>query len=307
MTKKPKDPGVGPWAKEKLDALGQYLGFYTTVLKKQGQWLDGTIFVDAFAGPGLSRVRTKEKANEPPGLFGPDPESDKAETEFLKGSPRVALDVINPFSAYIFVDRDPERIRDLKALKAKYQSRRNITVKEGDANAALREWLASGTDWTHYRAVVFLDPFGMQVPWSTIETLAKTKAIEVIINFPLGMAIQRMLTKSGDIPPGWQMSLDTFFGSQAWRGLAYEEGTDLFGPKVQKVSGSGLKLVEWYRNRLRAAFGHVSTARLIRNTRKNPLYYLIWAGPNATGLKGAEHILSKGERLPRSGGQGNAP
>jgi three-Cys-motif partner protein len=147
----------------------------------------------------------------------------------------------------------------------------------------------------------------MQVPWSTIETLAKTKAIEVIINFPLGMAIQRMLTKSGDIPPGWQMSLDTFFGSQAWRGLAYEEGTDLFGPKVQKVSGSGLKLVEWYRNRLRAAFGHVSTARLIRNTRKNPLYYLIWAGPNATGLKGAEHILSKGERLPRSGGQGSAP
>jgi hypothetical protein len=127
MTKKPKDPGVGPWAKEKLDALGQYLGFYTTVLKKQGQWLDGTIFVDAFAGPGLSRVRTKEKANEPPGLFGPDPESDKAETEFLKGSPRVALDVINPFSAYIFVDRDPERIRDLKALKARLNSSRGET------------------------------------------------------------------------------------------------------------------------------------------------------------------------------------
>jgi three-Cys-motif partner protein len=100
MTKKPRDRTVGPWAKEKLDALGQYLGFYTTVLKNQRHWLRGTIFVDAFAGPGLSRVRTKEKAAEPPGLFGPDPESDNAEIQFLKGSPRVALDIPNPFNAY---------------------------------------------------------------------------------------------------------------------------------------------------------------------------------------------------------------
>jgi hypothetical protein len=38
-------------------------------------------------------VRTREKAAEPPGLFGPDPESDAAEVEFLKGSPRIALDI----------------------------------------------------------------------------------------------------------------------------------------------------------------------------------------------------------------------
>src|SRR5262245_3370735 len=128
MTKRPKDQSVGPWAKEKLDALGQYLSFYTKVLKRQGYWLRATIFVDAFAGPGLSRVRTKEKAKEPPGLFGHDPESDKAETEFLKGSPRVALDIANPFSAYMFVERDPQRISELNALKTEYQSQRNITI-----------------------------------------------------------------------------------------------------------------------------------------------------------------------------------
>ena len=47
-------------AKDKLDALGRYLTFYTAVLKNQDHWLRGTIFVDAFAGPGLSRVRTKQ-------------------------------------------------------------------------------------------------------------------------------------------------------------------------------------------------------------------------------------------------------
>jgi three-Cys-motif partner protein len=298
MTKRKGDT-VGPWAKEKLEALAQYLNFYTTVLKKQGHWLRGTIYVDAFAGSGLSRVRTKEKATEPPGLFVPDPDSDAAEIEFLKGSPRVALEIKNPFTSCIFIERDPDRIAELNGLKAEYASTCAVTVHEGDANDALQSWLASGIDWQHHRAVVFLDPFGMQVPWSTVEELAKTKAVEVIINFPLGMAIQRLLTKSGDIPQGWRMSLDAFFGSRDWHPLVYESKDDLFGPKISKVSDSGAKLLKWYRDRLRENFGFVSTARLIRNTRGNPLYYLIWAGPHKKGLEGAEYILSKGERMKR--------
>ena len=148
-------------------------------------------------------MRAKEKVAEPPGLFGPDPESDAAEVRYLKGSPRIALDIAIPFNSYIFVERDPQRIAELNELKAEYALTRAVTIQEGDANAALQAWLASGIDWQHHRAIVFLDPFGMQVPWSTIEALAKTKAIEIIINFPLGMAIQRLLTKSGNILAGF--------------------------------------------------------------------------------------------------------
>jgi three-Cys-motif partner protein len=294
MSKRPKDT-VGPWAKEKLDALAQYLNFYTTVLKNQGHWLRGTIFFDAFAGPGLSRVRTRVKTIEPENLFGS--EIGSAEIAFLKGSPRVALDITNPFTKYIFVDRDPKRIIELQALKAEYRGRRDITVQEEDANAALKQWIGSGIDWGAYRAVVFLDPFGMQVPWATIESLADTKAIEVLINFPLGMAVNRLLTRSGTIDPAWQASLDTFFGSPDWRTKAYEEGSDLFGARRQKAGDAGQRILGWYRDRLGKAFGHVSTARLIKNTKGNPLYHLIWAGPHAAGLRGAEYILSKGERV----------
>jgi three-Cys-motif partner protein len=301
MTKK-KNNRVGPWAKEKLDALGQYLGFYTTVLKNQGHWLRGTTFVDAFAGPGLSQIRTKTKDVSEPGLFAADTESEKEEIEYLKGSPRVALDIKNPFSFYIFIDNDPQRVAELTALRAEYATTRRIDVQAGDANSALEAWLSSDIDWSHQRAVVFLDPFGMQVPWSTIQALAKTKAIEIIINFPLGMAIQRLLKRSGDIPEGWQISLDTFFGSPDWRKLAYENGTDLFGPRKSKASDAAERLLRWYRERLSAIFGHVSSARLIKNTRANPLYYLIWAGPHKKGLEGANYILGK-ERvltLPRA-------
>ncbi|MFX6273703.1 three-Cys-motif partner protein TcmP, partial [Acinetobacter baumannii] len=89
---------VGPWAKEKLDALSEYLGFYTKVLKNQGWWCRGTIFVDAFAGPGRAKVRTKPKAAPEVSLFDTEPAADAEAVEYLKGSPRVALDIENPFS-----------------------------------------------------------------------------------------------------------------------------------------------------------------------------------------------------------------
>ncbi|MBL8765612.1 MAG: hypothetical protein JNM07_15335, partial [Phycisphaerae bacterium] len=50
---------VGPWALEKLDALERYLDYYTTRLKKQ-PWR--TIFLDAFAGGGVARVRPPRRA-----------------------------------------------------------------------------------------------------------------------------------------------------------------------------------------------------------------------------------------------------
>jgi three-Cys-motif partner protein len=299
MIKRPKNDSVGPWAKEKLDALGQYLSFYTTVLKKQGRWLRGTIFFDAFAGAGLARVRIKEDKNLPADFFTSDIQIGAAETAFLKGSPRVALDIRNPFTRYIFVDRNPERIAELRALKLEYEGKRDIIVQQDDANAALRNWLATPIDWRAHRAVVFLDPFGMHVPWATIDALAATKAIEVLINFPFGMAINRLLTRSGSIDATWQASLDEFFGSGDWRTTAYEETRDLFGSRQNKVGDAEHRILQWYSDRLQNVFGYVSTARLIRNTRGNPLYYLIWAGPNATGLKGAEYILSKGERLSK--------
>jgi three-Cys-motif partner protein len=288
MTKKPKDNSVGPWAKEKLDALGQYLNFYTTVLKKQGHWLKGTYFVDAFAGPGLSKIRKTTKAAS---LFFPEEEPEQE--EYLKGSPRVALEITNPFSAYLFIDSDKKRVAELETLKKDHVGTARIEVKKGDANDEIQNWLASDIDWRSHRGVVFLDPFGTQLSWATIEAIARTGALEVIINFPLGMAINRMLPKDGAVPDGWQMSLDTLFGSPDWRKIAYQEGHDLFGPKQRKAKDTSEKLLNWYRDRLKTLFGHVSTPRLIKNTRGNPLYYLIWAGPHPKGLEGANHILGK--------------
>src|SRR5215213_6062673 len=105
MSKRPKDNTVGPWAAEKLDSLERGLDYWTTYLKNKPFWQK--VYVDAFAGTGLSEVRRRPKDVTPVApkmddLFAgmvPQGGSDPVEEEvrFLKGSPRVALDLNNPF------------------------------------------------------------------------------------------------------------------------------------------------------------------------------------------------------------------
>lgn len=295
MSKKPRDGAVGPWAREKLDSLGQYLEFYTKALKNQKWWCRATIFIDAFAGPGSSPVRQVGREERELSLFlASTVENDEAAKSFVRGSPRVALDLANPFSHYVFIDADDERVRQLESLRDEYGDNRSIDIVSGDANSEIVAFLSQEIDWNSRRGVCFLDPWGLQVSWATIERLARTDAMEVLINFPL-MGIQRLLKRTGDLSDGWKKSLDTFFGSEEWRDYAYHEEDTLFGPETQKLSDSGVRLLNWYRRRLQAVFGHVSHARLIKNTRGGHLYYLVWAGPHKLGLKGANHILSKGE------------
>lgn len=299
MSKGIADGTVGPWAREKLGALGEYLNFYTTALKNQA-WLKGTTYVDAFAGSGTAKLRRRLEEAPHVSLFE-DTEAVRADPEFdefIRGSPRVALDLPNRFSRYVFIERDPGRASELEQLRQEYGDSYNIEVVRGEAAGALDALLDGnlGTQSSH-RGIMFLDPFGMQVSWETIKRLAQTGRIEVVINFPLGMAIQRVLPRSGIVPPEWSASLDRFFGSHDWHSQVYRESTDLFNESIEKRKDAGSRLLEWYRGRLKDAFGHVSPAKLIRNTRGGHLYYLIWAGPHRLGLKGAHYILSKGENV----------
>ena len=53
----------------------------------------------------------------------------------------------------------------------------SIEVRAGDANTAIRD-LCKAWDKRGTRGVLFLDPFGMQVEWSTIEAIAAIAAMK---------------------------------------------------------------------------------------------------------------------------------
>lgn len=284
---------VGQWAHQKLDGLEHYLNAYTTALKYQPFSL---VYVDAFAGAGRFRVRSAGPvlSNEDDNLFDDDYVISK--DQFIEGSPRRALGLCNPFDKYFFFDADESRAELLKGLRIDYPDR-TIEVQRGDANEIIQGLIPSIVE-PMTRGVAFLDPYGPHLDWKTVEALGRTKKFEVIINFPLGMAINRLITRSGDIPENWRNGLKSFFGGDDWEDLVYARSPDLFeSTKIQKVDDAAQRLLEFYMERLSALFPYVATPSVVRNTRKFPIYYMLWAGPNQRGFGIAESVLSKGERI----------
>lgn len=295
----PEIPEVGPWAKEKLETLARYLDFYTKVLKNQ-RWR--TIYLDAYAGGGRAVLKAQESAIPPgPSLFGEEP-IDADARQLIDGSPRVAVAIANPFDRYVFVDPHPARAAELRNLKAEFAGSRVIDVLQSTATEGIAWLTAQPISRRTHRGIAFLDPFGANLDWASIQKLADTGLFEVVVNFALSMAIQRMLPNSGDVPESWAAILDRYFGDRAWFGEVYQSRRDDLFPASghEKRPDYADRLLELYRARLRAAFGHVSTPRLIRNRRGAPLYYLLWAGPHQKGLKGANYILTMGEGPPRN-------
>lgn len=150
-------PEVGPWVKEKLDALARYLDFYTKVLKNQ-PWR--TIYLDAYAGGGRAVIRAGEQSKPARadmfGVFSApmDPDARK----LVEGSPLVALRVANPFDRYIFIEPDPDRVAELEALKTEFSSTRTIDVLRATARDGIA-WITAQPITRHkHRGLAFLDP-----------------------------------------------------------------------------------------------------------------------------------------------------
>lgn len=290
MKKDHRENTVGPWAAAKLDALEAYLKFYGTALSKQPF---KRVYIDAFAGACLAKVRGSDATLESSPFFD-EPDDSQAQAEFITGSPMRALNLQNGFHKHYFFDLDETRAETLRSAAT---GKANVSVEVGDCNPLIRD-LAPRLKSRDIRGVAFLDPYGAHLEWATLEALAQTKTMEVVINFPLAMAINRLITRSGNVPEKWAKQLTACFGTDEWRTIAYSRQVDLFGTEVTTKKGDvSQRLLRLYLSRLKKLFPFVATPYLIRNTRNAPLYFLIWAGPNRLGLKGADHILSQGEKV----------
>lgn len=299
MTSYNTDGTVGPWAREKLDCLRAWLDPYTTILKEQSKWCEAYYYVDAFAGAGRAPLRRTTTSDPTQFLLDiPNFRNEQGEQlEYVEGSPIVALGLSNPFSHYIFVEKNSARAENLLELAGSKSLLERVEIHSEDANKVIQDRLInSHIDWRRNRGVIFLDPFGLQVPWRTLELIASTAALEVMINFPVGMAIQRLLPQHGVSNEAHRNMLTEYFGVNDWEDIVYERPNDLFSDNlVRKYDDAGTRLVRWYSRRLRSAFGYVSTPRLFKNSQGGHLYYLIHAGPNKTGSKIANYVLANGQ------------
>jgi three-Cys-motif partner protein len=305
--KRGKGGGKGPrfggdWTNEKLNVIAKYLESYTTALRNKPSKKHPfqKAYIDAFAGTGYREAREDPFGGITRPLLLPDL-AEKEPQALLDGSARLALRTEPRFERYIFIEKNPQRCAQLEALKLEFPHLAvDIQIRQGDANVEIRDLCSK--DWSSHRAVLFLDPYGLQVEWRTIEAVAATKAIDMWLLFPLGIGVNRMLTKTGDIPESWRRRLDALLGTEVWYDEFYrtESIPTLFGGVEERVVKATTKTIGRYFNeRLRSVFAAVAKEpKVLRNSANCPLYLLCFAVGSENGapvaLRIANHLLTKG-------------
>lgn len=285
----------GDWTQDKLKRLEKYLLAYRAIFTgNPAACFYRTWYVDAFAGTGV--LAQQEQSKQELNLFR-DVYEDEESAQYLDGSARIALGLPNPFDRYLFIEKSKDKSTKLRAsIKQDFPSLfSRCEFKQGDANTTLQSW-CNERNWSQERAVVFLDPYGMQVDWKTIEALANTKAVDLWYLFPLGIGVARLLTRNGVIDPSWQRRLNSILGTEAWREQFYETHTtaSLFGDfEDVKHKADEARIESFISERLKGCFAGVAKGLILRNSRSSPLYLLCFASANEKGARTAVKIAQQ--------------
>ena len=258
----------GVWTRIKLEALEKYLVAFNTALSKQSFT---RLYIDAFAGTGRCDIKVD------------------GEKKSIDGSARRALTANPSFHKFCFIELRPKKLAALNALGAEFPGK-TIEVIQSDANTALKT-LCSQHQWNSERAVLFLDPFGMHVDWSTLEAISKTGAIDVWYLFPYA-GLYRQAAKNADaLDADKEASLTRVLGTDEWRQVFYAQNrqTDLFGGSNGDVRETDHRqMLEFVSKRLKGLFPAVTEPKVLyqggdsKNPSGAPLFALYFAASNPT-------------------------
>jgi three-Cys-motif partner protein len=127
--------------------------------------------------------------------------------------------------------------------------------------------------------------------------------------FPLGISLNRLLARSGQIPDGWRRRITAFLGTDDWFASFYRKqargerdgapaaSPTLFGDDTVLARARVEVIGDYFLQRLGSVFAGMAPPGVLRNTQDHPLYLLCFAAANPSGaktaLKIANHILKE--------------
>jgi three-Cys-motif partner protein len=183
---------VGPWAKDKHDYLRRYIEATRATRSKYltpaaAGVAGGAAFIDLFAGPGRSRVRTSG--------------------EIIDGSPLIAAQhAESPFTKLILVDLAEENITALEVrLNAISKS---AELFHGDCNQVIDNIVKRVP--TLGLNIALIDPYGLRpLSFETIAKLAAFKRMDLVMHFPT-MDIKRNFATA-------ETYITKYLGTDVWK------------------------------------------------------------------------------------------
>jgi len=256
----PHPDGWDWWSEVKLQVLAEYLQGFTRVVRSKSR---GAIYLDLFAGSF---------------------ENDRRHgTGTFPGSTQIALGIEPRFTKLVFFELPDPAARLRADIEWARPADRRWRVEEGDCNQTLPSALSSLRRVRWAPTFAFLDPRGLQVEWSTVQTLAdwrrnrKTK-VEQWILMP-EPAIARVLGLSGVQGRLSAERLDQLFGCRDWLPIHQGRRSGSLTPDDMRA-----EFVNLYRWRLENVLGYDTTHALqIVATGGQPVYTLIFATDSAPG------------------------
>lgn len=277
----------------KLMVIRDYLQAYTRVFRNQ-HWAT-TLYLDPFAGTGYRDLRKLPTSADGGATLFPAPPAGQPHEKQRPGSAVLALRIEPPFAEYHLGDLRPKRVAALCRLKSEYGGRR-IVVQHGDANTIIERFCVRLSQDSRLRSVVFLDPYGLQVNWSSLEALAKTERADVWCLVPMEGLIRQLSRDEGRLDEDKADKLDAFLGTSKWRQFYKTSpnlGLDESSAKSRKIDIPGLEA--FVLGRLREIFeGWVSAPLPIHRvgTRHHMFsLYCAIANPSEKAVKAAENIF----------------
>lgn len=299
MAAEPSSSWGGKWTEEKLDAFEKYVNAYLTIMNKHrdnNQW--ELIYFDGFAGSGSKNEGTTEDGKQL--MLDLIDEHQLSETELTpyKGAAERVLNIKQRgFDYYYFVDIDEKSNVALEARLEPLRDGKKLVFRPHDANQEIVKLANAMHQNNKLKALVLLDPFGMQVDWDSIKQLQHT-GTDLWILIPTGVIINRLLDRKGNLK--LINKLTSFFGLDEvqLRDYFYKKRTEntLFGDAeiIEKVKEPISKIAQLYVERLKTIFDHVTERPLVLcNTSNTPIFHFACASNNPTAIKIASQIIGR--------------
>jgi three-Cys-motif partner protein len=162
----------GPWTEEKLDTFEKYVLAYLTIMNAYRDKYGWKItYFDGFAGSG-ERTTLDEEYAVTANLFGED-DVTKADLDVYTGAAervvRLEQKGVRSFDRYCFVEKNDKSRAALIERLDRYPTSGNKEYFQGDTNDILEKFAINLSFDSKHKALIFLDPFGMQLKWETIK------------------------------------------------------------------------------------------------------------------------------------------
>lgn len=295
----------GPWTEQKLDTFEKYVKAYLTIMNKYRDkhgWK--LIYFDGFAGSGS---RTSEESSSEILKTSTIFESEVTIEELCvyQGAAERVVGLekdTEGFDAYYFVETDDKSRKSLEEKLSKYQTKGKTFFLQHDANRAVRMLANTLKKNKNIKALVFLDPFGMQIDWDSIKLL-EGLFVDLWILIPTGVIVNRLLERSFNKEIGLRhgQKLESFFGLAQDQIIEYfyreEQLPTLFGEEetvIIKVENAIKKIADLYIERLKTIFPNVTSKPLVLYNGHNvPIYHFAFASQKTVAKKIAQQIIDK--------------